>query len=124
MTMVEKRVDQPTGTETVGHEWDGIEELNTPLPRWWLWSLYATIAFSLAYMVLYPAWPLIDSATQGTLGWSSRGQLDRELAAEQARKAPMMRKLAGLPIEQLPNDPALMQAAVEGGRAAFRVNCV
>jgi cytochrome c oxidase cbb3-type subunit 3 len=124
MTMVEKRVDQPTGTETVGHEWDGIEELNTPLPRWWLWSFYASIVFALGYMLLYPAWPMLSGATRGVLGWSSRGQLDRELAAEQAKKAPMMRRLAALPIDRLPNDPALMQAAVEGGRAAFRVNCV
>ena len=44
--MANKRIDQPTGTETVGHEWDGIEELNTPLPRWWLWTFYATIVFA------------------------------------------------------------------------------
>jgi cytochrome c oxidase cbb3-type subunit 3 len=124
MTMVEKRVDRPTGTETVGHEWDGIEELNTPLPRWWLWSLYATIAFSIGYMILYPAWPMVSSATEGVLGWSSRGQLDRQLAADEARRAPFLRRLAVLPIDQLPSDPALMQAAIEGGRAAFRVNCV
>lgn len=71
--MTNKRIDQPTGTETVGHEWDGIEELNTPLPRWWLYTFYATILFSAVYVVLYPAWPMIESATGGTLGWSSRG---------------------------------------------------
>ena len=119
-----KRVDAPTGTETVGHEWDGIEELNTPLPRWWLWSFYASIVFSIGYMVLYPTWPMIHGATKGVLGWSSRGQLEEVLAAEQAKKAPMLKKLAAMPIEQLPGDPALMQAAIEGGRAAFRVNCV
>jgi cytochrome c oxidase cbb3-type subunit 3 len=122
--MAEKRVDQPTGTETMGHEWDGIEELNTPLPRWWLWSFYASILFSIGYVILYPAWPMVHGATKGTLGWSSRGQLDQVLAAEQARKAPMLRRLAATPIERLPGDPALLQAAVEGGRAAFRVNCV
>ena len=119
-----KRIDQPTGTETVGHEWDGIEELNTPLPRWWLWTFYITIAWSAVYVVLYPAWPLVNRATDGVLGWSSRGQLERQLAAERERRAPLMAALARTPIEQLPNDPTLMQAAVEGGRAAFRVNCV
>jgi cytochrome c oxidase cbb3-type subunit 3 len=119
-----KRIDQPTGTETMGHEWDGIEELNTPLPRWWLWSFYATIAWGIVFMVLYPAWPLIDGATEGALGWTSRGQLEQELAAEHAKKAPLMKALAATPIEQLPGNPALLQAAVEGGRAAFRVNCV
>ena len=119
-----KRIDQPTGTETVGHEWDGIEELNTPLPRWWLWSLYATIIWGVAYVVAYPAWPMIREATTGVLGWSSRGQLEEELAAERARRAPIMRAVAETSIEALPNNPQLMQAAVEGGRAAFRVNCV
>lgn len=119
-----KRIDQPTGTETVGHEWDGIEELNTPLPRWWLWSLYATIVWAIAYAIAYPAWPLINEATAGVLRWSSRGQLEQELAAERARKAPLLRAVAATPIEQLPSDPRLMQAAVEGGRAAFRQNCV
>ena len=57
-----KRIDAPTGTETMGHEWDGIEELNTPLPRWWLWSFYATIVWGLAFMVFYPAWPMLSSA--------------------------------------------------------------
>jgi cytochrome c oxidase cbb3-type subunit 3 len=119
-----KRIDQPTGTETMGHEWDGIEELNTPLPRWWLWTLYATIVWGIVYMILYPAWPLLNSATEGTLGWSSRGQLEQELAAEQASKGPLLQKLATTPIEQFGNDPRLMQAAVEGGRAAFKTSCV
>jgi cytochrome c oxidase cbb3-type subunit 3 len=122
--MAEKRVDRPTGTETMGHEWDGIEELNTPLPRWWLWSFYATIVFAVAYMAAYPAWPMLHSATAGLLGWSSRGQLESQLAADRNARAPMLRKLAAMPIEQLPGDPVLMEAAVEGGRAAFRVNCV
>jgi cytochrome c oxidase cbb3-type subunit 3 len=119
-----KRIDQPTGTETMGHEWDGIEELNTPLPRWWLWSFYASIVWGIGYMILYPAWPLVSGATEGVLGWSSRGQLEQELAAEEARKAPILNAIASTPIEQLPGNPMLMQAAVEGGRSAFKVHCV
>jgi cytochrome c oxidase cbb3-type subunit 3 len=103
---------------------DGIEELNTPLPRWWLWSFYATIVWGVAYMIFYPAWPLINGATEGLLGWSSRGQLEQELAAEQAKKAPILNAIARTPIEQLPRNPMLMQAAVEGGRSAFKVHCV
>src|SRR5262245_28812133 len=119
-----KRIDQPTGTETVGHEWDGIEELNTPLPRWWLWMLYATIIWAIIYTIFYPAWPMIERATAGTLGWNSRAELQKELSEEQARKAPIMNALATTPVEQLAANPELLQAAVEGGRAAFRVNCV
>ena len=76
----DKRIDDATGTRFVGHEWDGIEELDTPMPRWWLWTFYATIVWGLAYVVLYPAWPMIDSATKGVLGWSSRGDLAKEMA--------------------------------------------
>lgn len=119
-----KRIDEPTGTETVGHEWDGIEELDTPMPRWWLWTLYATIAWAVVYTVLYPAWPMISSATAGTLGWSSRGQLEAEMRAEADRKRPVELALAQIPIERLPEDSKLLNAAVQGGAAAFKVNCV
>lgn len=119
-----KRIDEPTGTETVGHEWDGIEELNTPLPRWWLYTFYATILFAAVYVVLYPAWPMIDRATGGTLGWTSRGQLAQEMRSADAARAGVRAKIAATPIEALQADPALMQAAVSGGAAAFKVNCV
>ncbi len=119
-----KRIDEPTGTETVGHEWDGIEELNTPLHRWWLWLFYVTIAWGVAYTIAYPAWPMISKATAGVLNWTSRGQLERELAADRQKRAPVLNAIAATPVEQLESNPELMQAAIEGGRAAFRVNCV
>jgi cytochrome c oxidase cbb3-type subunit 3 len=119
----DKRIDAKTGTQFVGHEWDGIEELDTPMPRWWLWTFYATIVFAIAYCIAYPAWPLVSSATKGVLGWTSHGQLDRELAAERDRRAPIIRALAATPIEQLQGDPRLFAAAVEGGRSAFKVHC-
>ena len=92
-----KRIDSATGTQTVGHEWDGIEELDTPMPRWWLWTFYATILFSIGYVILYPAWPLIHGATPGTTGWTSRGQLDEQVAIRRddrlsLRKARQTRK--------------------------------
>lgn len=119
-----KRIDEATQTETVGHEWDGIEELDTPMPRWWLWTFYATIVFSIAYVVAYPAWPLLSKGTQGVLGWSSRGQLRAELAVQQAQRERTVAALAAMPIEQLPEHPELMRAAISGGAAAFKVNCV
>jgi cytochrome c oxidase cbb3-type subunit III len=119
-----KRIDAPTGTETVGHEWDGIEELDTPMPRWWLWTLYATIVWAAVYVVLYPAWPMIDRATGGTLGWTSRGQLEEQVAARDAELAPVYAAIARTPVDRLQGDPRLLQAATEGGRAAFRMHCV
>ncbi|QUL38004.1 cytochrome-c oxidase, cbb3-type subunit III [Erythrobacter sp. JK5] len=120
----ENRIDEPTGTEFVGHEWDGIEELNTPLPRWWLWTFYATIAWSLVYVILYPAWPLVERATAGTLGWSSRGDLAEDIRKAEAAQAGFRAQLAGMSTEELLANPALMQRAVAGGAAAFKVNCV
>lgn len=122
--MADKRVDEPTGTDFVGHEWDGIEELDTPLPRWWLIIFYASIIWAAAYTVAYPAWPLINSATQGVLGYSSRAELAEEMAAVEAERAPLRDAIAAIAIEDLPADEQLMQTAVQGGRSAFIVHCV
>ncbi|MFM5915208.1 MAG: cytochrome-c oxidase, cbb3-type subunit III [Chakrabartia godavariana] len=118
------RVDEPTGTEFVGHEWDGIEELNTPLPRWWLLTFYATIIWAIGYTIMFPAWPMISAATAGVTGWTSRGQLEAEMKAQTAKRAPVLAAISATPIEALPGQPQLMSAAVEGGKAAFKVNCV
>ncbi|PEQ13825.1 cytochrome-c oxidase, cbb3-type subunit III [Novosphingobium sp. PC22D] len=122
--MANKRIDEATQTETVGHEWDGIEELNTPLPRWWLWTFYATIIFAIAYCVAYPAWPLVKQGTEGMLGWTSRGQLAKEMSAADQARTSVREALARVPIERLPEDGGLMRQAVAGGAAAFKVNCV
>ena len=122
--MTNKRIDEPTGTSTVGHEWDGIEELDTPMPRWWVWTFYATIVFAVAYCVAYPAWPMLSRGTEGVLGWTSRGQLDRDMRQENAKHAALLARLAQTPVERLPEDGELLRAAVAGGRAAFKVNCV
>ena len=122
--MSDKRIDEATGVHTVGHEWDGIEELDNPLPRWWVWAFYLTIAFAIGYVVVYPAIPLLHRGTEGLWGWTSRGQLAREMSTAERARAPLMTRLATVPIEKLPENPALLEAAVAGGRAAFRVNCV
>lgn len=118
------RVDEATGTEFVGHEWDGIEELNTPLPRWWLWTFYATVVWALLYTIAYPAWPMISQATEGYLGWSSRGQLAKELSAADMARQSFREQLAAIDVVKLQDNPELMRQAVAGGRAAFQVNCV
>ena len=122
--MADKRIDEATGVETVGHEWDGIEELNNPLPRWWLLTMYATIVFSIGYVVVYPAIPMASKGTEGLWGWSSRGQLAAETKAAEADRAKTVSALAATSIEKLPENPELMKAAIAGGKAAFRVNCV
>ena len=112
------------GHGTTGHEWDGIVELNTPLPRWWLWVFYATIAFSVLWMVLYPMWPVPGGYTKGTLGYSSRTEVERQMAALHAQRDATLAGIENMPIEELGRDPKLLQAAIEGGRSAFQLHCV
>lgn len=119
-----KRIDQPTGTQTVGHEWDGIEELDTPMPRWWVLTFYATILFSIGYVVVYPALPGIHGASKGLWNWSSRHLLAETMDKAAAARAPTVSAIAATPIEQLAGKPALYEAAARGGEAAFKVHCV
>ncbi len=120
----ERRKDEATNTAFVGHEWDGIEELDTPMPRWWLWTFYITIIWSIAYVIAYPAWPLLEKGTEGVLGWTSRGQLAEAMSAAELARADVREQIAVTPLERLPEDSALLAQAVAGGRAAFLVNCV
>jgi len=117
-------IDQATGQETTGHVWDGIRELNTPLPRWWLWTFYACIAFALVYMVLYPAIPLIHSATGGVLGYSTRATVESSLAMAKEAQAGNLEQVASLPLEEIAANDELNRFAIAGGRSAFLVNCV
>ncbi|MBX9750431.1 MAG: cytochrome-c oxidase, cbb3-type subunit III [Roseococcus sp.] len=118
-TKIEK--DSVSGQMTTGHEWDGIKELNTPMPRWWLYTFYACIAFALVWVVLYPALP-IRGAT-GLLGWTARGALPAQQAAERARIEPMLARLRAATPEQIAADPELRGFALAGGRVAFANNC-
>ena len=93
--MADKRIDEATGVETVGHSWDGIEELNNPLPRWWLWTFYACIAFAIGYVIVYPAIPLANKGPEGLSGWPSRGQLAEEMMAEAHEMCPYSRAMRG-----------------------------
>ena len=116
-------VDAHTGTATTGHEWDGIHELNTPLPRWWLVILYATIVWSFGYFIVYPAVPLVSSYTKGLWGWSSRGAVDEEVAQMRALRAPNNDKIAKASLADIEKDPQLLAFARASGKAAFGDNC-
>ncbi|HZY48651.1 MAG TPA: cytochrome-c oxidase, cbb3-type subunit III [Devosia sp.] len=121
--MMDKQIDDQTGTETTGHEWDGIKELNTPLPRWWLWTFYACIVFAIGYTIAYPAWPVIGSATTGLLGYTGRGELQGELAGAQQAQSKFTDRIAALPVAQVAADPELSKFAAAAGKSLFKVNC-
>ncbi|MGA7488584.1 MAG: cytochrome-c oxidase, cbb3-type subunit III [Xanthobacteraceae bacterium] len=116
-------VDAFTGTATTGHVWDGIRELNTPLPRWWLWLFYATIVWAVGYWVVYPAWPLVSSYTAGAFRWHSRDAVASDIEALKAQRGPMVGKLAAASLQEIASDPQLLEFARAQGRPAFAENC-
>lgn len=121
--MTDTHIDEETGVETTGHTWDGIEELNNPLPRWWLWTFYATCVWGLIYTLLWPAWPLVNQATGGFLGWSSRGEVAEAIAANEAAQADIRAQLVATELTAIADDPALQSYAVNAGAAVFRTWC-
>jgi len=118
-----KEIDAVTGTATTGHEWDGIKELNTPLPRWWLWTFYACILFAIGYSVVYPAWPLLTSATPGVIGYSSRGEFDKDVAAATAAQGDRVALVASTPVADIVGNEELARFATAGGKSLFKVYC-
>jgi cytochrome c oxidase cbb3-type subunit III len=121
--MASPRIDKETGATTTGHEWDGIEELNKPLPKWWLWTFYACIVWSIGYWLLMPAWPLVSGYSKGYLGYSSRESVDAQLGEAKAAKAQFRDKIAASDLQAIVDDPELLQFALAGGEAAFGDNC-
>ena len=111
------------GFGTTGHEWDGIEEWNNPMPRWWVWTFYATIVWAIAYTIAYPAWPLVSGATAGLLGYSTRAEVAEQISAVEAQNAELSTKLANADLTTITEDTALHNYAVQGGAAIFRANC-
>jgi cytochrome c oxidase cbb3-type subunit 3 len=122
--MADKNIDEATGVSTTGHEWDGIRELNNPMPRWWLWTFYATIVWALIYTIAYPAWPMLTTATKGWLGYSSRAAVREELNAADLLKADYRQAIAAKPLAEIVADEKLRTFAVAAGAAAFKVNCI
>jgi cytochrome c oxidase cbb3-type subunit 3 len=116
-------IDLHTGTATTGHEWDGIKELNTPLPKWWLYILYATIVWAIGYVIVYPAIPLISTHSPGLFGWTSRGAVSEDLAALTAQRAPMVSALEKTDLADIVKEPTLRSFALAQGKAAFGDNC-
>jgi len=115
--------DAFTGRETTGHEWDGIRELDTPLPLWWLYCFYATIVFTIGYCVLYPAIPFLQSHSEGLLGYTQRAALTEEIAAATSAQSGIRQKIRDTALLDIRKDADLLAFAQIGGRAAFSDNC-
>lgn len=120
-TKIEK--DSVTGHETTGHEWDGLKELNQPLPKWWIYILFTTIAWALVWFVLYPSIPGIGGYFHGVIGYSQRSDVDKAVAAVATQRAAYMDRIKVLPFADIRKDPQLLAAAQTAGRITFANNC-
>ncbi|MFK7762005.1 MAG: cytochrome-c oxidase, cbb3-type subunit III [Roseobacter sp.] len=121
--MTEIPPKQEGDPNTTGHSWDGIEEFDNPMPRWWLWTFYITIVWGLAYAIAYPAWPLISSATSGLLGYSTRGEVAEEIAAVEASNDGINMQLASAELTEIAGTPELATYATAAGAAVYRTWC-
>jgi len=121
--MAHQEIDHVSGVSTTGHEWDGLKELNNPLPRWWLWMFYLCIAFSIGYFFVYPSWPLVSGYTKGFLGYSQREAALADAAAGQAARLQLGGGLKDATLQQINDDPKLLEFALANGKAAFGDNC-
>jgi cytochrome c oxidase cbb3-type subunit 3 len=121
--MSDRKVDEETGVETTGHVWDGIEELNNPLPRWWLWTLYACIIWGVGYTIAFPAWPMLSGATSGVLGFSTRGEVATQIAEHEAQNNTLVAELTAVDLTALDATSDLHRYAVARGGSVFRAQC-
>lgn len=137
--MAEQIQDQSKAVQTTGHAWDGdLQEFNNPLPRWWLWSFYATVVFAIVYWVLYPAWPVAKTYTKGlldvtfqsdgqevTTDWNTRAILAEEMQSgtQTVKQLQYLEKVAGASYEQIINDPDMMAFTSSMAKVLFADNC-
>ncbi|PWV61707.1 cytochrome-c oxidase, cbb3-type subunit III [Plasticicumulans acidivorans] len=130
---------KPTAVQTTGHAWDGdLQEFNNPLPRWWLWSFYATVVFAVIYWFLYPTWPVGSSWTKGvlsatfteggkqeTMRWNTRSALleDLQTGADATRQREYFEKIAAADFATIQKDPQMLAFVNQAGKRIFETNC-
>ena len=118
-----KKPEKKNDVGTTGHSWDGIEELDNPMPRWWVWVFYLTIVWGIGYAIAYPAIPLIKGATAGLLGYSTRAEVAEDIARVDAANADILARLTDVDLTTIRDDAELHGFAVNAGNSIFAANC-
>jgi len=121
--VTEHEIDEVTGQRTTGHEWDGIKELTSPIPRWWVWTFYVTIAWAVAFMIAMPAIPLVSDYTKGVLGYSQRAAVRADIEEAREAQGVFRDRIEQASLTEIRDIPDLFDFAVAGGKSAFSVNC-
>ena len=121
--MSEKETDKVTGKQTTGHEWDGIKELNTPSPRWWLVVFVCAVIYAVGYWCFYPTWPISGGNTKGSLHWTEHRELKEEEDKIKASQVKYVEKIQHSTLQQVKEDKDLYAFARDGGASAFKQNC-
>lgn len=121
--MCAKQIKKVDPVKTTGHSWDGIEELNNPLPKWWVYTLYLCIIWAVGYTVVYPAWPMLHGATRGIMGSTERAAVDAEIARFDAANADIKSALVATDLNAIPKVEALKTYAISAGASVFKTNC-
>ncbi|WP_313201873.1 cytochrome-c oxidase, cbb3-type subunit III [Pseudomonas sp.] len=109
-----------TTDQTMGHSFDGIEEYDNPLPKWWFWLFVGTLVFGAGYLVLYPGlgnWKGILPGYEN--GWTGANEWQKEMEKADARFGPIFAKYAAMPVEEVAKDPQ----ALKMGSRLFASNC-
>lgn len=133
--------DPLTGAETTGHVWDDdLQEFNNPLPRWWVWTFYATVVFAIVYWVIYPSWPIGDDYTKGigntityqtadgeekTTHWNMRSLFKYEMQNSEGalKQKEYVAKVGAASYDQIAQDPDMAAFVRSYGKGIFGDNC-
>jgi cytochrome c oxidase cbb3-type subunit 3 len=118
-----KEIDQHSGVETTGHEWDGLKELNTPMPRWWLWTFLVCVIWAFGYWVVYPAWPTLTGHTEGSKKWTEYKQLKIAQKEIFARKKKYISRIKKASLEKIRTSQDLFDFSKQAGEILFKNNC-
>ena len=129
---------QSRTVQTTGHAWDGdLQEYNNPLPTWWVWAFYASVAIAVIYWLIYPAWPIGKTYTKGfdtityvndkgvqkTTHWNTRAQLMQDMNAAAVQQKLYLNKIDATPFEKIARDPEMTGFIASAGKALFSDNC-